>query len=300
MFYSPLRYPGGKNKLSGFISKVCIDNNIHGHYVEPYAGGASVALFLLMEKIIDRITINDKDSSIYAFWYSVINYTDELCDLISNCDISIENRIQQKAVQQDPDAFSIVQLGFSTLFLNRTNRDGIIKAGVIGGNAQNGNYKLDCRFNKSEIITKIRRIATFRQYIAVTSMDALELIDFIEETSDNKNTIFYFDPPYYLKGSMLYMNYYQKSDHSAVAERIKEIEHINWIVSYDNHEVIKKLYKPFIPKEYTFNHSANTSKVGKEILYFSEGMILPQGKDWNPINFKLSRKPNTKKILYRA
>ena len=99
---------------------------------------------------------------------------------------------------------------------------------------------------------------------------------------------------------MLYMNYYQKSDHSAVAERIKEIEHINWIVSYDNHEVIKKLYKPFIPKEYTFNHSANTSKVGKEILYFSEGMILPQGKDWNPINFKLSRKPNTKKILYRA
>lgn len=57
MFYSPLRYPGGKNKLSAFIAKICIDNNINGHYVEPYSGGASVALFLLIEGFVDKITI---------------------------------------------------------------------------------------------------------------------------------------------------------------------------------------------------------------------------------------------------
>ena len=68
-FYSPLRYPGGKNKLSAFIAKICIDNNINGHYVEPYSGGASVALFLLLEGFVNKITINDKDRAIYAFWY---------------------------------------------------------------------------------------------------------------------------------------------------------------------------------------------------------------------------------------
>src|SRR5690606_24035756 len=38
IFYSPLRYPGGKNKLAKFIAKICERNNINGHYVEPYAG----------------------------------------------------------------------------------------------------------------------------------------------------------------------------------------------------------------------------------------------------------------------
>lgn len=299
MFYSPLRYPGGKNKLSGFISKICIDNGIHGHYVEPYAGGSSVALFLLFEGIVDKITINDKDKSIYAFWHSVINNSDALCDMILNCDITIENRLKQKHVQKNFNDFSLLQLGFSTLFLNRTNRDGIIKGGVIGGNSQEGNYKLDCRFNKKEIISKIQRIAKFKSAIELKSMDALDLITHIQKTSKNSNTIFYFDPPYYLKGSSLYMNYYHKTDHDEVAEKIKQIDGINWIVSYDNHEVIKNIYHPFKPKEYSFNHSAHKSKIGQEILFFSSGLKIPDGDDWNPISFKLSRKPNTKKIIYQ-
>lgn len=90
MVYSPLRYPGGKNKLSAFIAKICIDNNINGHYVEPYSGGASVALFLLLEGFVERITINDKDRAIYAFWYSVLNKTNQLCELIENAELSIE------------------------------------------------------------------------------------------------------------------------------------------------------------------------------------------------------------------
>ena len=93
MFYSPLRYPGGKNKLSAFIAKICIDNNIKGHYIEPYAGGASVALFLLFENFVERVTINDKDKSIFAFWYSVLNYTDQLCEMIEETELrdSINN-----------------------------------------------------------------------------------------------------------------------------------------------------------------------------------------------------------------
>jgi DNA adenine methylase len=89
-FYSPLRYPGGKNRLSKFIEKICLDNNI-GHYIEPYAGGASVALYLLLEGRAKKITINDYDRSIYAFWYCVLNRTEEFCKLIKDIDINLEN-----------------------------------------------------------------------------------------------------------------------------------------------------------------------------------------------------------------
>jgi DNA adenine methylase len=298
MFYSPLRYPGGKNKLAGFLAKICIDNDINGHYVEPYAGGSSVALFLLFEGFVNHITINDKDRSIYAFWFSVLYETDSLCMLIENTDITIENWIVQKKIQNNKELSPLLDLGFSTLFLNRTNRDGIIKGGIIGGKEQKGDYKLDCRFNKLEIIRKIKLIASRNQNITLCSLDALNLIDKIVEESGNTNTIFYFDPPYYLKASSLYMNYYQKSDHEEVANKIKGINNVNWIVSYDNHPVIRELYFPFKRKEYTFNHSAYSSKVGKEILFFSNNITQPNIKDWNPIDFKLSKKANSKKIQF--
>jgi DNA adenine methylase len=298
MFYSPLRYPGGKNKLSAFLAKICIDNDINSHYVEPYAGGASVALFLLLEGFVDKVTINDKDPSIYAFWHSVLNESKELCRLISNTEITIDRRQKMKELQMNAENISLLELGFSTLFLNRTNRDGIIKGGVIGGKDQLGDYKLDCRFNKKEIIRRIELISKRSQDIELHNLDALDLINKIENESKIKETIFYFDPPYYLKASSLYMNYYNINDHKEVAERIKQIQNISWIVSYDNHAVIQDLYSSYSKKEYTFNHSAHSSKKGKEILFFSDNLKDPDIKEKNPVNFKLSRKINSKRIIY--
>lgn len=99
MHYSPLRYPGGKNKLSAFIAQVCIENNINGYYVEPYSGGASVALFLLLEGFVNKIVINDKDRSIYAFWHSVLNKTEPLCEMIAKTEITINEWRKQKDIQ---------------------------------------------------------------------------------------------------------------------------------------------------------------------------------------------------------
>ncbi|MBK5213808.1 MAG: DNA adenine methylase [Flavobacteriaceae bacterium] len=298
MFYSPLRYPGGKNKLSSFLAKICIDNNISSHYVEPYAGGASVALFLLFEGFVNKITINDKDLSIYAFWHSVIYDSQRLCQLIEDTEITIENRLRLKKIQTNKQKPDLLDLGFSTLFLNRTNRDGIIKGGVIGGKEQLGKYKLDCRFNKKEIIKKIQLISSRKEDIELYSLDALELIDKVVDNPQNSNTIFYFDPPYYLKASSLYMNYYDNQDHKEVAAKIKKIKNIHWIVSYDNHPIIKEIYQPFQGKEYIFNHSTHSSKKGKEILFFSRDLKQPDLEDWNPTDFKLIKKKNSKKIQF--
>jgi len=278
MFYSPLRYPGGKNKLSKFIAQICVDNNINGHYVEPFAGGASVALYLLIEKKVEKITINDFDRSIFAFWHSVLKNTKKLCNLIENTEININNWKKARDIQKIKNKAKLLDLGFSTFFLNRTNISGIINAGVIGGLEQNGKYKIDCRFNKKVLIKRIEAIAKHKKQIKLYNLDALMLISKIQKESNNQQTIFYFDPPYYLKGASLYMNHYKDSQHKKVSKAIKNIKSINWIVSYDNTPEIEEFYK-WVSKErtkkYSFNHSAYKAKEGKEILFFSKNLVTP-------------------------
>lgn len=275
MLYSPLRYPGGKNRLAKFIAKVCVDNNINGHYVEPYAGGASVALYLLIEGKVKYITINDYDRSIYAFWYSVLNNTEKLCAKIEKIEVNIENWEKMKNIQKKKKTASLLELGFSTFFLNRTNRSGIINAGVIGGIKQNGEYKINCRFNKSELIERIKFIAKYRKNIKLYKKDALKLIEKIQIESNNSNTIFYFDPPYYLKGSMLYMNHYNDEQHNEIAKKIKSIKNIHWIVSYDDVPQINKLYNWALSKKYSLKHFAYSVKKGDEILFYSKKINIP-------------------------
>ncbi len=276
-FYSPLRYPGGKNKLAKFVALVCKSNNINGHYVEPYAGGASVALHLLINGYVKEISINDYDRSIYAFWHSILNETTKFCKMIIDADITIENWKHQKEVQQKKETASLIDLGFSTFFLNRTNRSGIINGGVIGGVNQKGNYKIGCRFNKEELIERIKFIAIHRKNIHLYNLDALDLVTRISRQTKSKNVIFYFDPPYFLKGQSLYMNSYEPSDHKKVSEKIKTIKNARWIVSYDNVPQIQTLYKDVNVKKqnYSFMHTAYVPRVGKEVLFFSKGLIIP-------------------------
>lgn len=299
MFYSPLRYPGGKNKLAAFIARVCVDNEINGLYIEPYAGGASVALFLLFEGFVDKIIINDKDRSIYAFWHSVLNNSKKLCYLIESTDITVENWRKLREVQQHKEKAGLLELGFSTLFMNRTNISGIINGGLIGGMNQDGNYKMNCRFNKSNIIDRIQKISKKRKSIQLFKKDALKLIDKIECDLKNNNAVFYFDPPYYLKASSLYLNHYKDENHKIVSERIKKIKSIKWIVSYDNIPEIQELYSEYKRKEYTFKHTAYKIREGREILFFSSTLVQPDIENWDPIKFKIHRKNNSNHLYYK-
>lgn len=286
MHLSPLRYPGGKNRIANFIAQVCVDNRISGLYVEPYAGGASVALFLLFSNVVRKIIINDKDRSIYAFWYSVLHHTDKLCQMIIDTEINVENWHKQKKVQSRKKCANLLELGFSTLFLNRTNRSGIISGGIIGGVEQKGEYKIDCRFNKLELISRIRQIAKRKKYISVYNLDAISLVHKIEKQSskDLNNALIYFDPPYYKKGGSLYLNHYIKSDHKDVADAISILNY-KWIVSYDNVPEIYELYKQFRNIEYSLKHTAHSARDGGEVLFFQDNLIIPN-KHKNPIEYK--------------
>lgn len=274
-FYSPLRYPGGKGKITNFI-KLVLERNLllDGHYVEPYAGGASVALALLFDEYVSKIIINDYDRAIYAFWHSVLNNSGSLCDLIQSTPVTVESWFKQKEVQHDTNNPDMLLLGFSTFFLNRTNRSGIIKAGVIGGKLQDGPFKIDARFNKTDLINRIRRIAKYKDRIELFNLDAIELIKTINKSLP-KRSLIYFDPPYYVKGKDLYVNHYSHLDHVLVAKMINGISKHRWIVSYDNVPEIRELYGFQKNIEYSLNYSAVNATSGAEIMVFHKNLFIP-------------------------
>ncbi|PIN89547.1 DNA methyltransferase [Candidatus Pacearchaeota archaeon CG10_big_fil_rev_8_21_14_0_10_32_14] len=271
-FYSPLRYPGGKAKLVGYFKDLITQNGIKGGtYVEIYAGGASIALSLLIEGYVSKVIINDNDKSIYALWYSILNHPRKLCNLIKKTPLTIENWRIQKEIQKNKDKHDLLTLGFSTFFLNRTNRSGIINAGVIGGLNQDGKWKMDARFNKENLISKIKLIAKYKHKIKLHNLDAVRLIRKIKNQLPKKSLI-YLDPPYYYKGKELYMNYYDYESHKEISEVIKKVTKVKWVITYDDVGEINHLYKGFDNYSYLLNYSAANSGKGKEIIIFSSGM----------------------------
>ncbi len=267
--YTPLRYPGGKSKVYGYIKEL-IKLNQCITYIEPYAGGAGVAIKLLLNNDVKKIMINDFDKSIYAFWYSVLYHTDELIKKIQSVDICIEEWYQQREVQKTKEETKdLLELGFSTLFLNRVNRSGIIKGGVIGGKNQSGNYKMDCRFNKDSIIERIEVIAKYKQKIKIYNLDAEEFIK--KSISRTKKSFTFFDPPYYEKGPGLYTNFYNPKDHENLAKVIeKYMSDKKWIITYDNNVTIGNLYSDYENYLYYLNYSVTKPSRGIEYIFFSK------------------------------
>lgn len=274
---SPLRYPGGKAKLSAFIQRIFEDNALIGaHYAEPYAGGAGVGLSLLALDYVSQIHLNDIDPSVYAFWRSVLIYPEELCKLVTDTRATIHEWRKQKEIQAAPDRHSLIELGFSTLFLNRTNRSGIIRGGgVIGGLHQTGPWKLNARYYKSTIKKRIQWIATQAKRITLHNLDAETFLLSIANQYENDRIFIYLDPPYYIKGHRLYENHYSHEDHARVAGLIQTQLTNSWVVSYDDHSNVRTFYKKCAAKAYRLQYTAAKRSRGREVMFFSSDLKIP-------------------------
>ncbi len=270
MRYTPLRYPGGKSKFSPYIKDIIERNSLYGHYVEPYAGGAGVALDLLFNNFCTDIHINDLDLAIYNFWKSITEDTDEFIKLIIDTPVTIDEWHKQKLKIKE-SSISPLEQGFATFFLNRTNRSGILKAGVIGGLNQSGTYKLDCRFNKVNLIKRIEKIGSMAKKIHVYNRDTADWLHEIDSIIPH-NSLIYLDPPYYIKGQGLYRNFYKHDDHVNICNILSQIK-TPWIVSYDDNTQIREIYKHYRQTQYSLNYSANKKTKGNEVIIYSHKII---------------------------
>lgn len=272
---SPLRYPGGKTQLAPFVIDLARANGLYGGvYAEPFAGGAGIAWRLLLNGDVTEVWLNDIDPAIYAFWDTAVHRPDELCERILKTAVTMEEWRIQKAVLLSGQA-SQADLAFATLFLNRTNRSGILKGGVIGGKDQGGNYKLDCRFNKVDLIHKIQRIHLYRDVIKVTRLDAEDCLRAWDKALP-KRSLINIDPPYYAQGRDLYLSFYNPADHARLARLVRGLK-APWMLTYDDVPEIESLYFGVPTYRKGLVYYAQVKRRASELLVISPSLICPAG-----------------------
>jgi DNA adenine methylase len=277
---SPLRYPGGKASLTDFLTDIVDLNDLRGcDYFEPYAGGAGAALGLLQEDVVSKIHLNDADRRLYAFWRSVLHHTEEFIARIDNVDLSIEEWRRQKAISTAPDRAKILDLGFSTFYLNRCNRSGVLSAGPIGGYGQEGKWRMDVRFTRQALANRVATIGSMRDRISISCLDALSFLKAqLPSGRGRSKVLVYLDPPYVEQARRLYMNSYDAGDHKAVSDYIQAQNVLRWVMSYDDCDLVRSLYSDEcfvsnIPVKY----SLNRKRVSNELLIAPQYLTLPYG-----------------------
>ena len=274
MFYSPLRYPGGKGKLEPFMELLIRQTgHLGGTYVEPFAGGAGIALELLEKGIVSDIVINDLDKGIYSFWRAILTETDRFINNLRNVELSIDEWNRQREIIDDCSRYSY-ELGFATFYLNRTNRSGIIKGGVIGGIEQAGNWRMDARFNREALIERIVKIASRKNHIHLYNKDVNSFIqNYLPKYQ--QNAFVYFDPPYFDKGKQLYLNFFSYDDHVRIERMINNQVNCDWVITYDDVQEIADIYHNHILKRFDLNYSAAVKRKASEIIIFKRKSMIP-------------------------
>lgn len=272
--YTPLRYPGGKTTLFEYFDSILKLNNWSNMtYVEPYAGGVGAGLSLLILGKVKSLVINDYDPAIYSFWYSILNHTNEFIDLIEKTEISVDEWERQKAIYKEKNAKNKLKLGFATFYLNRTNRSGILNAGPIGGKKQSGDWKIDARYNKKELVRKILLISHYAEDITVLNMDGIEVI---QKYANEEDVFLYIDPPYCIKGAELYLNAFTIEHHVNLSNVLHNFKDSKWVLTYDNAEKIVQLYNDFRFESFDLSYSAHhNTKSGSELMIFSNKVSIP-------------------------
>ncbi|MBI6856098.1 DNA adenine methylase [Pseudomonas cichorii] len=273
-FFTPLRYPGGKSKLCGFIHELLRENNLEGGvYIEPYAGGAGVALELLLTGKVSKIHINDLNLGVFNFWSNVLIHTELFIEKIYSCKLNMEEWYAQREILNSAENNSGFDIGFAFFYLNRTNRSGIINGGVIGGYSQTGNYKIDARFNKDALVERIINISRRADDVFLYNLDAELFLQTVELMSLD-SALIYIDPPYYVNGRRLYDNFYEHDDHSRISDLVTSLR-TPWVLSYDDNEQIRRFYSNSRVAEIDLIYSAQRKMKGQEVIFFSEGLVVP-------------------------
>lgn len=272
-YLSPLRYPGGKARLGPYFTRLLASQSIGIEtYCEPYAGGAGAGLFLLTEGHVDRLIINDLNPGVAAFWRASLTQSEAFIGLLEQCKVDLDNWHEQRAIYGSPGGRDDLELGFATYFLNRSNRSGILSARPIGGLEQTGRWKIDARFNKPDLIARIRTLAKYADQVDIRQKPATELLLGLNRRS--RPVFLYVDPPYIAQGDDLYMTEHTWSDHNRLAALLRKSPH-PWVLTYDNGERIRSLYPDARCARFNISHTAQTQKVGKELMFFSRGLRVP-------------------------
>lgn len=239
---SPLRYPGAKRRLYGYIAETIRLNGLSPRlFVEPFAGGASISLQLLNDGLVEGVALGDKDPLIASFWKVALFDHKWLIESFANMSVTLD---QWEKLRKDPGR-TVRDRALACLFLNRTSFSGIIApgAGPIGGRRQQSAYKIDCRFAIETISHRIRQVASLRDRIEFVHLASWErTLEKARALGYKQDEVaYYFDPPFYNKAERLYTHYFGIADHQRLHDALVDLRS-SWILSYDPSPEIIGMY----------------------------------------------------------
>ena len=264
---NPLRYPGSKASFASSVGAFVTACGYTGfEIVEPFAGSASVSIDLVSSGVCSKAILIERDPLLYAFWSAVFFDTRRLCNRINklSIDLGTWHDLRPLLAINSPDEYELIDLAVAGLFFNRTNFSGVLHAGPIGGQQQKSVYKVNCRFNKDDLIARIRAIAKLQNRVEVIFSDALGFLE-TQKEAVNQNRFYYVDPPYFVQGEKLYRYSFELSQHKQLAKVLSELK-APWLLSYDRHPVIEMLYERYASSGFKFKYSSKIRKVEREFL----------------------------------
>ena len=272
---SPLRYPGGKATLYSLLKGIRRLNDLGGYSIaEPFAGGAGASLTLLYREETSEVLINDLDPAIHDFWWSLLNRYDAFSAKVRRTRVSMREWYRQRAAYRSKDKTSRLNRGFAAFYLNRCNRSGIIRdGGPIGGINQKGKWKLNARFNKTTLLERCSKVAEYRDRISLSQLDGRDVI----VGAQSATTLLFVDPPYFQKGPELYLNGLDAGYHAALADSLRSVPSVPWVLTYDDCPEIRRLYRGWAKvRPYSLRYAAARRRLGNEVLITPKWMKLPQ------------------------
>lgn len=265
---SPFRYPGGKGFLTGFLDSQLeqLDQGSR-QYVEPFAGGAGAAFNLLSRERADHIHLNDLDIRVFSAWKAILQENDKFVAALQKCDVSLETWKWAKELVDRPTQNYSFDLGFATFFINRTSRAGIITgSGPIGGYKQSGEWKIDARFYRDTMVKRVKWIGENADKVSLYRLPAVDFLKECESKLDPVRTLYFIDPPYVKIGSRLYLDGMLDGGHEYLAQYINDNHLVHWIMTYDDHPLIRNLYEECKIRHLQVNYSLGRSRKENEVL----------------------------------
>ncbi len=262
-------------------------NDLRGvAYYEPFAGGAGAALALLERGAVSELFLNDLDARVYAFWRASLNQTSQMIERTMNVPISIDEWKRQREICRTPSRHAQIDVAFAAFYMNRCNRSGVLTgAGPIGGLEQSSKWKLDVRFYREQLASRIAAIGRTRDRIHISRLDAIAFLKLkLPSGRARRNSFVYLDPPYVIKGQRLYLNAYTERDHHELAQYVRKQNCTPWLMSYDDTKLVRDLYSTNKIHTLEIDYKLHEKRPAEELIISPSWLSLPSfcritGKD---------------------
>lgn len=268
MIKSPLRYPGGKSRAVKFLDLYMPQ---FAELREVFFGGGSLSFYCIQHYAGRTYKASDLNYELYCFWTQLRNNAEELINAVQKLYDTVSNGKQlfTEILQRRNDDLTELQRAIDFFVLNRITFSGVVDS---GGYSQ-GSF--DGRFTQSAI-DRLTEIVPLLQQIEFYCEDYTFLVN-----RTGKDVLLFLDPPYYSatksklygKNGILHTSF----DHQLLFETLKNTQH-KWLITYDNSEYIRDLYKDFYQLDWQLqygmtNSNKNPSVLGQELLIANYDLV---------------------------